>query len=293
MKKFKNKPQVTVWGGSGFIGSHVCDELSKNNYRVIIADKKKSKWVNGSQKMFIGDVTDYENVEKSLKNSKYVFNFAGIVDIDVANRNLISTIKQNIIGNANVLKASKKLKLQKYIYASTIYVFSNSGGFYRASKQSAEIFIKEFNSRFNLNYNILRFGTIYGTRADHNNAVYRYIKYALENKKIIVPGSKDILREYINVSDVAELCVKILDRKYDNQSYIITGNNNYKLQNLFKMISEICKKKVKVVYKPNVKSAHYTLTPYAYVPEKSKKFVNHVYTDLGQGLLEIMNESKN
>ena len=62
--------------------------------------------------------------------------------------------------------------------------------------------------------------------------------------------------------------------KYDNQSYIITGNNNYKLQNLFKMISEICKKKVKVVYKPSVKSAHYTLTPYAYVPEKSKKFVN-------------------
>lgn len=292
MKKLLNKPQVTVWGGSGFIGSHVCDILTKKNFRVIIADKVKSKWISKSQKMFIGDVTKYSDVEKSLKNSKFVFNFAGIADIEIANKNLIDTINQNILGNANILKACNYHNIKKYIFASTIYVFSNSGGFYRASKQSAEIFIKEYCSKFNLKYNILRFGTIYGTRSDESNAVYKYIKYALQNKKIIIPGSKNILREYINVSDVAELSVKVLDKKYDNEGYIITGNNNYKLQNLLTMISQICKKKIKISYKPSVKSSHYTLTPYSYEPERSKKFVNHIYTDLGQGILEIVRDIK-
>ena len=286
------KKQITVWGGSGFIGSHVCDHLSKKNFNVIVADKKQSKWLNKSQKMFVGDLCKYEDVKKSIKNSEYVFNFAGIADIELANKNILSTVDNNVLGNINLLQACRENKIKKYIFASTIYVFSNSGGFYRASKQSAELFIKEFNSQYNLNYNILRFGTIYGTRSDEKNAIYKYIKYALQNKKIIIPGSKDILREFINVSDVAELCMKVLNDIYDNQSFIITGNNNYKLENLLSMISHICNKKLKVVYKPRQKSSHYTLTPYSYEPEKSKKFVNHIYTDLGQGILEIIKDIK-
>ena len=120
MKKILNKPQVTVWGGSGFIGSHVSDILTKKNFRVIIADKVKSKWIRKSQKMFIGDVTKYSDVEKSLKNSKFVFNFAGIADIEIANKNLIDTINQNILGNANILKACNYHNINVFQYNANL-----------------------------------------------------------------------------------------------------------------------------------------------------------------------------
>ena len=48
--------KIVVLGGSGFIGSHVADELSKRNHKVTIFDKKKSKWLGDDQKMMVGDV---------------------------------------------------------------------------------------------------------------------------------------------------------------------------------------------------------------------------------------------
>ena len=48
--------KIVVLGGSGFIGSHVADELSKRNHKVTIFDKRKSKWLRSDQKMLIGDI---------------------------------------------------------------------------------------------------------------------------------------------------------------------------------------------------------------------------------------------
>ena len=288
----KNKKQVTVWGGSGFIGSHVCDEFSKRGVNVIVADKKKSNWINQNQKMYVGDITNLNDVDKSIKGSSIVLNFAGISDIDIANKDPLGSINQNILGNMNILKSCSQNSVKKYIFASTIYVFSDSGGFYRCSKQSAELFIKEFCKKNSLKYNILRFGTVYGTRASDKNSVHRYIKLALNNKKINVPASGDILREYIHVSDISTICFNITKSKNNNCCYIITGNNNYKLKNLFKIISEITKRKIRVNYVKNSKNSHYTISPYSYEPEQSKKITNNVYTDLGQGILEIIKEIK-
>ena len=62
-----------VTGGSGFLGSHVADELTKNNFNVFIFDKKKSKWLQKKQKMIIGDLKDLKKIEPYIKKSDYVF----------------------------------------------------------------------------------------------------------------------------------------------------------------------------------------------------------------------------
>ena len=48
--------KIIVTGGSGFLGSHVADELSKRGHDVTIFDKKKSKWIRPDQKMYLGDI---------------------------------------------------------------------------------------------------------------------------------------------------------------------------------------------------------------------------------------------
>ena len=62
------------------------------------------------------------------------------------------------------------------MFASTIYVYSLDGNFYRCSKQAAESFIEEYNRLFNLDYTILRYGSIYGPRSDNRNGLYKIIK---------------------------------------------------------------------------------------------------------------------
>ena len=125
---------ITVWGGAGFLGSHICDALSDIGHSVTIADIKESLWKRDDQKMLTGNLIDKEIINQSVKNADYVFNFAGIADIGEANINPLESAEVNIIGNLNLLDACIQNKIKRYIFASSLYVYSNSGGFYRCSK---------------------------------------------------------------------------------------------------------------------------------------------------------------
>ena len=75
----------------------------------------------------------------------------------------------------NVLELCKKYKVKRLIFASTIYVYSTDGNFYKCSKQSSESFIEEYNKQYNLEYTILRYGSIYGPRSNTSNGIYRIV----------------------------------------------------------------------------------------------------------------------
>ena len=90
-----------------------------------------------------------------------VYHLAGISDIGDAMISPIKTSKINILGTLNILEGCVKFRVKRFIFASTIYVLSKQGGFYKASKQSSEIFIEEYNKIHKLNFTILRVGSIY------------------------------------------------------------------------------------------------------------------------------------
>ena len=110
-------------------------------------------------------------MKKSIKDSSYVYNFAGIADLDYGVHQPIKSIEQNILATVNMLNFCKKHKIRRYVYASTIYVYSEKGGFYRCSKQAAENYIEEYYKKFKLNYTILRYGSLYGPGAGTNNGL--------------------------------------------------------------------------------------------------------------------------
>ena len=74
----------------------------------------------------------------------------------------LETLESNIIGTANILQACLKNKIKKYLHASTVYVNSEQGGFYRSSKHAAELIIENYNEFFGLDFVIMRFGSLYG-----------------------------------------------------------------------------------------------------------------------------------
>ena len=145
----------------------------------------------------------------------------------------------NILGNTNILEACRLNKTKRFIFASTIYVYSNQGGFYRVSKQASENYIENYFNEYGLHYTILRYGSLYGSRSDKKNGLYKFIFNALKNNKLEFQGDPESQREFINVEDAAECTAKILNNGDTNKHITITGHQSITIQNLFKMICEI------------------------------------------------------
>jgi UDP-glucose 4-epimerase len=142
-----------------------------------------------------------------------------------------------------------------------------------------------------LEYTILRYGTVYGPRADSRNSIYRYLKQALDEGRIDCGGTGDETREYIHVRDAAQLSVDILADKYRNKQVIITGHHPMRLRDMLYTIREILSNRIEINFEASKSDTpHYNITPYSFVPKIGRKLVTHEYVDMGQGLLECISE---
>ncbi len=285
--------KAVVIGGSGFIGSHVADCLSNNGYETFIFDKSLSPWISNSQQMIEGDILDKKALDRAISNSSIVYNFAGISDLNFALTKPTLSAEMNIIGNLNIMEACHKHNVERFIFASTVYVNSKEGGFYRCSKIACEKYLEEFQRTFGLNYTILRYGSLYGPRADRNNGILKIITKAINEQKLIYEGHVDTTREYIHVLDAAEASILALNKEFENQTLTLTGQQTIKVIDLLKMIGEILdipEEETQIIKKYQV--GHYIRTPYAQPTKFTKKIVPNKYVDIGEGILQIINELK-
>ncbi|OGX45991.1 MAG: NAD-dependent epimerase [Omnitrophica WOR_2 bacterium RIFCSPLOWO2_12_FULL_51_8] len=240
--------------------------------------------------MVVGDIMNLDEVISASKGCKYVYNFAGIADINDAKNRPVDTARINVLGNVHVLEGARISQVERFVFASSLYVYSESGSFYRASKQAAERFVESYHERYGLPYTILRYGSLYGRRADERNGIYRLLREALESKAVTYMGSKDAMREYIHVVDAAKLSVQILEAQYANRHFVLSGQERMTVENFMKMISEMIPGGVKLSFQGKVDDGHYIMTPYGFHPKVGHKLVSNDYVDLGQGLLDCMAE---
>lgn len=283
--------KVVVFGGSGFLGSHISDELSKIGHDVTVFDLYSSKWIRSDQKMVIGDIQDLELLIDVIKGAEVVYNFAALADLNKAKTDPIATVKTNILGNLNILEASRICNVKRFILASSLYVYSQEGSFYRCSKQAAEDYVKEYQEEFGLNFTILRYGSLYGPRADNTNGLLRIIRTGLKDGYFSYEGNIESSREYIHVLDAANASIIALDEVHKNESLTLSGVHSIKVIDLLKMLSEIMGYSDKTIsFKDGDYIGHYVRTPYSYRSNYGKKLNLSSYRELGQGLLEVISD---
>jgi UDP-glucose 4-epimerase len=176
------------------------------------------------------------------------------------------------------------------VYASTVYVFSREGGFYRCSKQAAEHYVEEYQRAYGLDFTILRYGSLYGPRADESNGVYRIVRDALAQRRISYSGNADAIREYIHVEDAARASVVVLGEEFRNESVVLTGHQPMRVLDFLKMLAEIIGLPDTVDFRDEQYAGHYVRTPYAYLPKLGRKYAAPVHVDFGQGLLQLIDE---
>ncbi|MDP1773831.1 MAG: NAD(P)-dependent oxidoreductase [Methylobacter sp.] len=282
--------KVCVIGGAGFLGSHVCDQLSEAGYQVSIYDRTLSPWRRPEQVMVEADILDEVALNDAIVGCEAVYNFAAIADLNEAQDKPLETVKVNILGNTMVLEACRRHGVKRYVYASTVYVHSREGGFYRCSKHAAEQFVEEYQRRYGLDYTVLRYGSLYGPRSDHHNGLWRIVKKALESDRVSYEGRPEAMREYIHVEDAARASVAALGEQFRNQHVVLTGQEPMRVLDMLKMLAEILGMPDSVEFIEGSYAGHYVRTPYAYQPKLGRKFVPPMHVDLGQGLLELIGE---
>ena len=190
--------RVVVFGGAGFLGSYVVDELLSKNHKVTIFDKQKSPYINDNIPQIIGDILDVKAVRDVVIGQDAIYNFAGLADLNDSIDKPVETIKQNVLGNLNILEAARMEGVDRFLYASSVYVFSRKGAFYGTSKKSSELIVEQYGEQFGLDYTIVRYGSVYGERADRNNRIYRILREALTDRKISFKGDGSEEREYVH-----------------------------------------------------------------------------------------------
>ncbi len=289
--KFKSK--VVIIGGAGFLGSHLADAFTEDGYAVTIFDLQESPWLRENQEMVVGDVLVPEQVLDAIEGAEFVYHLAGVADISQATLNPKETIETNIIGSTNVIEACIKRDVKRIFFASTLYVYSQKGSFYRASKQAVEAILEAYHEQSGLEYTILRYGSLYGPRAQEWNGLKQFVAQAARDGRIIYPGTGEERREYIHVKDAAKLSIQALAPKFANQCLTLTGTQTLSTREVMFMIREILGREIKIDFSRSDSHYgifHYSLTPYRYTPRRGEKIVPSMFIDLGQGILDLIEE---
>lgn len=280
--------KILVFGGSGFIGRAVVLNLLSNGFKNIIVFDNKDPKISGI-KFIQGNILNKDDFLK-IPACDIVLNFAAIANLDDSLSRIDTMLDVNIQGVINTLKYSAQHKIDRYIFASSMYVFGANGNFYGATKKCGEVLVEEFALNFNFDFTHIRYGSLYGPGAQDWNGLKKYVQEIKLNKKISFWGSGNEKREYIHIDDAADLTVKTFSKSYANIAVTLTGQEQISSKQMLELIFEILDIEPDIEFCNEVGGFHYTLTPYKFLPMKSYKMNPEMSIDLSQGIVDVLNE---
>lgn len=237
---------VLVIGGSGFIGSHIVDELIKKKYDVKIFDIKSPYQKN--IEFIKGDITSLIQLKKSMKNIDYVYHLAGLSDINKIINNSLKAVDLNIMSTIKILESCRSSNIERIIFTSSYFVNSNRGHLYTTTKKTSELFCKDYYRLYELQFTILRYGTVYGPRNRGEDIISIFVKKALNHQNLIIKGDGNQSRNFIYVTDVAAGSVISLNKKAKNKTYTIDGLQQIKIKKVAELIRNLIDKNIDIKF---------------------------------------------
>lgn len=283
--------RALVTGGAGFLGSHIAAVLLKQDVEVVIFDVVPPTDQTTGCVYVQGDVSDTDDLKRAFEDCDYVFHTAAIANIDETRMMPVQTMEVNVVGTARCLEAACEAGVKRFILASSIYVSGKLGSFYRVSKFAGELLCQTYYDEFNLPYTIVRYGSLYGRKANKWNFVYRLCREVLKDRVISYYGTGDEVREFINVEDAARETVHVaLQEEYAGKAVLVTGHQRMRMREFFDLVNEILGYRVDIKFLGNHDHRHYKTTPYSFEPELPVRINMRHYVDISEGILGCLEE---
>jgi UDP-glucose 4-epimerase len=230
--------RVLVTGGGGFIGSHVVDRLIERGDTPRIFDLSASPYHSPLEvETFTGSITDPANLDLAMRDCDAVIHLAAVADVAHVLADPVLAEEVNTRGTLNVLEAACRAKVDRVVYGSTTWVYSDCAEqavdegtpipaprhLYTATKLAGETYCAGYAELYDLECTVLRFGIPYGPRARAAGVVAKFTDLAFEGKALTIAGDGSQTRSFIYVEDLADGIVASLAPEAAGRTYNLSG----------------------------------------------------------------------
>ncbi len=260
---------IVITGGSGFVGSYLCEKLIKDGHKIVVIDNLltgsteniNDLMANENFSFIEHDVQDHIEIENKVD---YVLHFASAASPKAYTEHPVNTLKAGSIGTINTLGLAKKHQAE-YLLASTSEVYGdplispqneeywgnvNPNGdrsMYDEAKRFAEAAVATYSRSYDLKTKIVRIFNTYGPRMQLNDGrvVTNFIVQALRNENITIYGDGSQTRSFSYVEDTVAGIISLMNSsEYDvfnigNPNEMTVGELAEKIVKLTESSSEI------------------------------------------------------
>ncbi len=221
--------RIAVTGGAGFIGAHLVAALLREGHQVWAYDNffaghrtERLPWREQAT-LVDGDLLDFDRLSGSLQEFKpeLIFHLAAIHYIPYCNDHPAETVRVNVEGTVNVMRAAQKCEgLKGVFFASSAAVYDTTSAFhketdptapsdiYGLSKVLGERVVRHYATESNLPYVLGRFFNVFGPEETNPHVIPAVLKQVIEGGNVRM-GRTDTFRDFIYVDDLVQALKKI------------------------------------------------------------------------------------
>lgn len=265
--------RILVTGGAGFLGSHLCERLTKDGHDVICLDNFFTS--QKSNVLHLLDLPNFELIRHDVTIPIFlevdeIYNLACPAAPGHYQYNPIKTMKTSVMGAINVLGMAKRCGA-KVLQASTSEVYGdpeihpqpesyrgnvNPIGLracYDEGKRAAETLFMDYNRMCKVQTRIIRIFNTYGPRMNpfDGRVVSNFIRQALKGEDITIYGDGRQTRSFCFRDDLIEGMIRLMNAPDDLNSPVNIGNpDEFTIGDLARNIIELTSAKSQLIHKP-------------------------------------------
>ena len=248
--------KVLVTGGAGFIGSHLCEQLIAGGYDVVVLDNLsfgRREWVPKGVRLIEGDITNLEACKAAADGVQGIFHCAAMSRSSPSNDVIEVCTASNVVGTQNILMAARHHHVRRVVYSGSSTYYGSSPAphredgpshflnLYGLTKHVGEQYCKMLCSLYGIEYNILRYFSVYGPRQPGSGPYALVIGIFLEslknNRPLIIHGTGAQRRDFIHVRDVARANIAALESPQSGEIFNVGSGSNISIRDLADLIS--------------------------------------------------------
>ncbi|MGG2198129.1 MULTISPECIES: NAD-dependent epimerase/dehydratase family protein [Paenibacillus] len=252
------KNNCIILGGGGFIGQNLAKYLSEDDYNVTIYDRNlKNKYIPNKKIVRIeGDFFKEDNFSEIVKNKDTVIHLISSVSPSSSMNDIYTPYKNDVIKTLELLECCKSLGIKRIIFLSsggTVYGNTDDEALkedsptypinnYGIMKLTIEKILLMYNKIYGMENIILRVSNPYGKGQNpmkRIGAVSVFMDKIINQNPITLYGNGDIVRDYIEISDVCNAITLSLNYKIKSNVQPVFNVGTGKGISLMEIIKEI------------------------------------------------------
>ncbi len=259
-----------IYGGAGFIGSHIAENLLENGMEVTVFDKLNASKKNVGQilnkiRFLEGDFNNEIDIKNSLKDIDYVIHLVSSTLPADSNLNPNYDVETNLLSSLNLFEKCSTQKIKKIIFISsggTVYGNplklpigedhpTDPTCSYGIIKLAIEKYLALYKMLKGTDYNVLRFSNPFGERQNPRTGqgLIANLLYKIKNKQTIeIWGDGKIIRDYFYIKDGAKAIYLAINNKSTVSTFNIGAGKGYSINQILDKFREVLKLDFEVKY---------------------------------------------